>query len=174
MTTDSLGNPVTLAHADSLPALNDFVEGLIASEARVADVLRAASHEEGPLLQAYCAALHMFAESREGPVNARPFIQQALASPLPGTPRERRFVAAVQAWVEGDTARAITLHQEQVREYPRDLVSLKLGHYHLFNQGNAAGMLRMALDARHAAADVPYFHGMLAFAWGTMPLPEAG
>jgi hypothetical protein len=32
--TDSLGNTVTLQHAASLGAVNDFVEGFIASEAR--------------------------------------------------------------------------------------------------------------------------------------------
>jgi len=71
----------------------------------------------------------------------------------------------VAAWVHGDVPRAIALHEEQAREFPRDLASLKLGHYHLFNRGNAPAMLRMALAAQPAAADVPYFHGMLAFAW---------
>jgi hypothetical protein len=40
-----------------------------------------------------------------------------------------------------------------------------LGHYHLFNRGDAPAMLRLALAALPAAADVPYLHGMLAFAW---------
>ena len=57
--------------------------------------------------------------------------------------------------------RAIALHEEQAREYPRDLASLKLGHYHLFNRGDSPGMLRMALAALPAAGDVPYLHGML-------------
>jgi len=76
-----------------------------------------------------------------------------------------RFVHAVKAWAEGDVARAIALHHEQAREHPRDLASLKLGHYHLFNQGDSPGMLKMALAALKAAGDVPYLHGMAAFAW---------
>jgi tetratricopeptide (TPR) repeat protein len=164
MSTDALGNAVTLDDAASLGALNDFVEGFIASEARVADVLQA-QHDASPLLQAYCAALHMFAESPQGPANARPFLERALAGQARVTPREARFIAAVAAWVEGDVTQAIRLHEEQAREHPRDLASLKLGHYHLFNRGDAPGMLRLALAAGDAAADVPYFHGMLAFAW---------
>ncbi|NEN39713.1 tetratricopeptide repeat protein, partial [Escherichia coli] len=79
--------------------------------------------------------------------------------------RERRFIHAVQAWVDGDVACAVSLHEEQAREHPRDLASLKLGQYHLFNRGDSPGMLRLALAALPAAGDVPYLHGMAAFAW---------
>jgi hypothetical protein len=74
--------------------------------------------------------------------------------------------------VEGDIPLAVALHEEQAREYPRDLASLKLGHYHLFNLGDSPGMLRTALAALPAAGDVPYLHGMLAFAWEQCHLLE--
>ena len=164
MWTDALGNPVTLQDGASLAALNDFVEGFIASEARAADILRA-QHDPAAIVQAYCAALHMFAETGDAAESARPFIQRAQAGAPRATPREQRFVAAVAAWVEGDLDRATALHEEQAREHPRDLASLKLGQYHLFNRGDSPGMLRIALQALPAAADVPYLHGMLAFAW---------
>src|SRR3954469_4008724 len=100
MSTDSLGNAVTLDSASSLPALNDFVEGFIASEARAVNILGAAAHDASPIVQAYTAAVHMFAESRDASANARPFIGAALANASRATPREQRFVSAVQAWVE--------------------------------------------------------------------------
>ncbi|MCJ0765305.1 tetratricopeptide repeat protein [Variovorax terrae] len=162
---DALGNPLAVSDPASVAAVNDFVEGFIACEARAVNVLPAAQHDDGPIVQAYAAALHMFAESREGPGNARPFIERALASPLAASEREQRFVRAVQAWIDGDINLAIRLHEEQAREHPRDLASLKLGQYHLFNQGDSPGMLRLALAALPAAADVPYLHGMAAFAW---------
>jgi hypothetical protein len=164
MWTDTLGNEVTLDHGAALAPLNDFVEGFIASEARAVNVL-AAADDPSPIVQAGIAAVHMFAESREAPANARPFMDRALAGAGRTTPREQRFIAAVAAWVAGDVPRAIRLHEEQAREHPRDLVSLKLGQYHLFNRGDSAGMLRMALATVAAAGDVPYLHGMLAFAW---------
>jgi tetratricopeptide (TPR) repeat protein len=163
-TQDSLGNPVTLQDAGSLALVDDFVEGFIASEARAANVLQLAERDAAPIAQAYVAALHMFAESPDAAEKARPFIERAVASPIAATPRERRFVAGIAAWVAGDFAQAIALHEAQAREFPRDLVSLKLGHYHLFNVGDSPGMLRMALAARPHADDVSYFHGMLAFA----------
>ncbi|MGE4243878.1 tetratricopeptide repeat protein [Ramlibacter sp.] len=162
---DGLGNPVTLEHAASLERLDDFVMGFIASEARAADILQLDGRERGPLVLTCLAALHMFAETPDARTNARPFIERALASPLKPTPREGRFIAAVAAWVAGDMPRALALHEEQAREFPRDLVSLKLAHYHLFNAGDSPGMLRLALAALPTAGDVPYLHGMLAFAW---------
>ena len=163
-TTDSLGNPVTLHDTGSLAALNDFVEGFIACEARAVNVLNVAA-DTSPIVQACCAALHMFAESADAPRNARPFIDQALAHAPKASEREQRFVAAVAAWVDGDLPRAIALHEEQARQHPRDLASLKLGQYHLFNRGDSPGMLRLALLAVPVAGDVPYLHGMLAFGW---------
>ena len=165
MTSDCLGNPLTLEHAQSLGPVNDFVEGLLACEARVVNVLGSAGSDASAYLQACCAALHMFAESRQASANARPFIDAALASPIPARPRERRFVQAVKAWVDGDIAQTICLLSEQVREHPRDLAALKLAHYHLFNCGDSPGMLRLSLAAMPAASDVAWQHGMAAFAW---------
>lgn len=164
MSTDALGQPVTLDDPGSLGALNDFVEGFIACEARAVNVL-AAAQDPSPVVQACCAAVHMFAESAQAPANARPFIDKARAGAARATPRERNFIEAVGAWVDGDMERTIALHEQHAREYPRDVTALKLGQYHLFNRGNSPGMLRIALPARDAAADVPYLHGMLAFAW---------
>ncbi|MES2972145.1 MAG: tetratricopeptide repeat protein [Pseudomonadota bacterium] len=165
MSRDALGNALSLAGSASLPAVNDFILGFIACEARAVNILAVAGSDASPIVQAYTAALHMFAESRDGPANALPFIKQALSSPIKASEREMRFAHAVKAWVDGDIAQAIRLHEEQAREHPRDLASLKLGHYHLFNQGNSPGMLKMALAALPAAGDVPYLHGMAAFAW---------
>lgn len=161
---DSLGNAVTLQDGASLAAVDDFVQGFIACEARAVNVL-AASDDPSATVQACCAALHMFAESADAPRNARPFIERAVAHAPRATAREQRFVAAVAAWVDGDLLRAISLHEEQAREHPRDLASVKLGQYHLFNRGDAPGMLRLALQAAPAAVDVPHLHGMLAFGY---------
>lgn len=160
--TDLLGNPVTLDDPASLAAVDDFVGGFIGCEARAANVLQAAE-DTSPLVQACCAALHMFAESREGAPNARPFIARAQASASRATEREQRFIAAVAAWIDGDIDGAIALHEEQAQAHPRDLVSVKLGQYHCFNRGDGPGMLRLALAALPQAADVPYLHGMVAF-----------
>jgi hypothetical protein len=165
MSTDILGNGVTLLDEGSTGAVNDFVEGFLASEARAVNVLAAAQRDESPLVQAYAAAVHMFAETPGAPLNARPFLERAKSRANKASPREQRFIAAIDAWAQGDIRRAIALHEEQAREFPRDLPSLKLGQYHLFNAGDSDGMLRIAQIAERDAADVPFFHGMLAFGY---------
>ncbi|MEJ8848935.1 tetratricopeptide repeat protein [Variovorax rhizosphaerae] len=164
MHTDSLGNPVSVSDAASVRAVDDFVMGFISCEARAVNVLSVAQ-DTSPIVQAYCAALHMFAESRDAVGHARPFIARAQSGVTRATPRERRFIAAVAAWVAGDIAQAIRLHEEQAREFPRDLASLKLGQYHCFNVGDCPGMLRIALATLQSSADVPYVHGMAAFGY---------
>ncbi|MFZ4286868.1 tetratricopeptide repeat protein [Variovorax sp. HJSM1_2] len=165
MLRDALGNPVSLHHADSLAPLDDFVMGFIASEARAVNLLATAAHDHSAIVQAYAAALHMFAETGSAPANARPYLQRAQQHSHDATSREQRFVQAVAAWVHGDVPSSLRLLQEQVAQHPRDLVALKLGQYHAFNLGDAPAMLRLALAAAPHAADVPYLHGMLAFAW---------
>jgi len=172
MAFDSLGNQVHLDDPASIGPMNDFVEGFIACEARVTRILQVAALDQSPLVQASCAALHMFAESADAPANAVPFIATALRNVHLVSTREQGFVAAVAAWVQGDVGRAIALHQQQAAQFPRDLVSLKLGQYHLFNRGEAAGMLRLALTALPHASDVPHLHGMLAFGWEQCHLLE--
>lgn len=162
---DGLGNPLSLTDPVSLRLVDDFVMGFVACEARAASLALAAHEDDDPYLLACQAALQMFAESRAAAASARPFIERAQARAARATPRERRFIAAVAAWVAGDPHTAIRLHEEQAREFPRDLVSVKLGQYHCFNLGDGPGMLRLALAALPQAADLPWLHGMLAFGY---------
>ena len=164
MASDTLGNPVSLEHADSLCALNDFVDGFLRCEARAVNILDVAHSDGSAIIQACCAALHMFAESAPATANAAPFIDRARTSAAAASAREQGFVNCVAAWVQGDMAHATQLHERHQRLFPRDLVALKLGQYHFFNQGDSPGMLRLALHALPHADDVAQMHAMAAFA----------
>ena len=135
-THDAFGLPLTLAHASSAPAADDFTSGFVACEARVVNVLQAAGRDDSVFVQAAAAAIHLFAESRDAAAAARPFALRALASPLPASGRERRFARIVAAWGENDLPLALRLLGEQLAAHPRDLVALKLAHYLLFNLGD--------------------------------------
>ncbi len=50
-------------------------------------------------------------------------------------------------------------------EFPRDLAMVKMHQYFEFNRGNSPEMLRVALKVEAANAEVPYMHGMTAFAY---------
>ena len=163
MRHDLLGNEIHVADAASVAAVDDFVGGFIASEARIVNVLAAAEHDDSVIVQTCAAVLHLFSESPAGPVNARPHLARAAASKIEASDREWRFARAVQAWCDDDIGNAIERLEALLRDHPRDLASLKLVQGFHFNLGDARSMLRVALGSQAAAADVPYLHGMTAF-----------
>ncbi|MGF6214041.1 tetratricopeptide repeat protein [Comamonas sp. 4034] len=161
---DLYGNPVS-CDAAALPYLNDFAEGFAACEMRVLRLLEIAGQDDSPLVQIWSAALHLFAEDAQAASNARPFLQRARAMQPQANAREMLWLTAIEAWADGDTPLAAAQLEALVQRHPRDLAALKLAHYHAFNLGDSPAMLRMAFTAQPHCADVPYFHGMLAFAY---------
>ena len=161
---DILGNPVSTGESAILAGIDDFVGGFLSYENRAAGILKtAAAAPDSALANAYAGALFMLLESPEGPVRARPFLERAQAATAANA-REKAFTAFLRAWLEDDVPAALTLSAAIVEEWPRDLVAVKLNQYLVFGHGDAAGMLRIALKAAPASADVPQMHGMLAFA----------
>jgi len=166
MWTDSLGNPVTCADAATLAAIDEFVLGLLSYETRAQHVLAAADRDSDCVLASvYAGYLWMLLEAREAVAGATPYLAVAERGLATATPRERLNVALLRAWVGGDLAGALGLCDRISDEFPRDLVVVKLHQYFEFNRGNFPQMLRIALKAVAAAADVAYVHGMAAFAY---------
>lgn len=163
--TDFLGNPVTPDDASSVAAIDAFTQGFLACELRVLDILPAAQHDHSAIVQTLAGMLHLFAEDPTGAPNAQPYLQRARAAADRASPREQRLLAAVQAWADGHMPQALALHAEQAAQHPRDLASVKLGQYHHFNLGDARGMHHLAQAVLPHAGDVPWLHGMAAFAW---------
>lgn len=159
--SDYLGNPVS-GDDDALGAVDEFVAGFIGYETRAANVVRnAAARPDHGLLNLDAGILFMLLESPQGPVRARPFLERALASSL--NERERRTAEFLAAWICGDIPAAELLGQAIARDWPRDLVMVKLCQYLAFNRGDFAAMLRIALSSLPAAEDVAQMHGMAAF-----------
>ncbi len=166
MSTDALGNPVTLELGSvALPALDDFVQGFIASEARAVNVLSAAD-DPSPIVQASVAAVHMFAESaaasgectalhRQGARGRR--TARRLASSVSSTPSPPGSMATCRARSACTRNRRASTRAT----WPRS----SWGSTTCSTAASPPAMLRLALAALPAAGDVPYLHGMLAFGW---------
>ena len=162
---DPFGNAFLVQHEASAAALNDFVEGFLGYTPRILAVLAAAEHDASLIVQTCAAVLWMFSESPAGPPKARAHLQRAADAALPANERERLFNHAVQQWLSNDLAAMLISHEQLARQYPRDLASLKLGQVHAFNLGDCPTMLRLALHAAPASADVAWLHGLLAFGY---------
>lgn len=170
---DAFGNPVHLHDAASQGPLLDFSEGMLACEARAGQLVACAEHESAPLVQAYAAVLRLLEQTPEGRRAAQGHLARATVL-WAETPREALFIATVQAWADGRSTDTGRLWVQLLAEHPRDLVALKLAQSHFFNLGQSPQMLRISLPSLSHAAEVPYLHGLLAFAYEQCHLlPEA-
>jgi tetratricopeptide (TPR) repeat protein len=107
----------------------------------------------------------MLLEAPEGARHAAKYLGAAERAAPHSTRREQLNTAMLRAWVDDDMARTLRLCDQISDEFPRDLVIVKTHQYFEFNRGNAAEMLRVALKAASQSGDVPYMHGMTAFAY---------
>lgn len=164
MNVDCLGNPVTDTAPALVGALDDFIQGFVAYQTRAVTILGLIDqHPASCLGNTYAGFLWMFLEAPEAPARAAPYLARALAAP--GTAREKAAAQVLASWVAGDIPQTIRHCEAIARAHPTDLAILKLGQYHLFNLGDAAGMLRMALHALPAGQTTPHVHGMIAFGY---------
>jgi len=166
MQRDYLGNPVTGQDDGTLRAIDDFIEGFLAYETRAESILEAASADpESAIANAYAGFLWMLLEAPEAAERAAPFVAAAERAAANATRREQLNVAILRAWVADDVPLALRLCEQVSSDFPRDLATVKIHQYFEFNRGNPPAMLRVALKVKTAAADVPYVHGMAAFAY---------
>ncbi|MEP6548481.1 MAG: tetratricopeptide repeat protein [Gammaproteobacteria bacterium] len=166
MQRDYLSNPVGAQRDATLRAIDDFIEGFLAYETRAEGILAAADADSGSCLaNAYAGILWMLLEAPEAPCRAGKYLSAAQAAAPRATLREQLNTAVLAAWVRDDVAEALRLCDRVSTEFPRDLAIVKLHQYFEFNRGNAPEMLRVALKVAAANADVPYMHGMTAFAY---------
>lgn len=160
---DLYGLPVTCENEATRQGIDDFVHGFISFQTKAVNVIEAAKADpENGLANAYAAILFMLLEAPAAPNLAAPFLANAQkAKGL--TAREAAAVEAAHLFVTGKIPKLIELCEATVTAYPRDMVMLKLGQYHMFNIGDFPAMLRIAQKAQPEAADIAYAHGMLAF-----------
>ena len=166
MQLDILGNPVTAAREAALRGVNDFVEGYLAYETRAENILAAAdAAPECNLANVYAGLLWMFLEAPDAALRASQYLAAAELTAPAATRREQLNTALLRAWVADDMPQTLRLCEQLGDEFPRDLVAVKTHQYFEFNRGNSPAMLRAALKVLDRNADIPYIHGMTAFAY---------
>jgi hypothetical protein len=166
MQCDYLGNPLTGQRDTTLRGINDFIEGYLAYETRAERILDAADQDpDSCMANVYAGFLWMLLEAPAAARRASKYLRAAERAAAQCHRREQLNVAALRAWVDNDLALTVRLCDQVSDEFPRDLVIVKTHQYFEFNRGHAPEMLRVALKVGAANADVPYAHGMTAFAY---------
>ena len=175
MQTDVLGNPVSAMEPATLRAIDDFVEGFLAYETRAEGIVAAADAAPACCLaNIYAGLLWMFLEAPGAAERAAPYLAAAARSSAHATERERLNLALLRAWMADDHPACLRVCERVSDEFPRDLVVVKIHQYFEFNRGGSPQMLRVVLKVSKHNGDVPYLHGMTAFAYEQCHLlPEA-
>lgn len=162
--TDHWGNAITDREPETAQAIRDFSHGLIAFDRKAGGIIKAAKRDRGSALaNAYAAILMMWLERADSPALAAPFLQAAEAAARGATERERRTVDLARKWAGGDIPAVIAAGKEILDLWPSDLVTVKIRQTHMFDLGDAPGMLHSARYGAKAFPDEPGALGMLAF-----------
>ncbi|HMK87441.1 MAG TPA: tetratricopeptide repeat protein [Steroidobacteraceae bacterium] len=166
MVQDYLGNVVTGAGPATLGAVDDFIGGFLAYQTRAEGIARAADQNAHCCIaNVYAGLLWMMLEAPEAPLRAAKYLAAAEHSAPQATRREQLNAAVLRAWIDDDLTLAGALCRQASDEFPRDLAMVKLEQYFEFNRGDAPAMLKAALKVLERNADIPYMHGMAAFAY---------
>ncbi|MCF6302865.1 MAG: tetratricopeptide repeat protein [Devosiaceae bacterium] len=173
MSQDYLGNVVTGADAGTLAGINDFIGGFLGYQKRAVNVLAAADADpQNVLASVYAGFIWMFLEASEAPKKAARYLAQAQGGVHLVTEREQMLVEVLQKWIVNDIPGALAVGEAIARNFPNDLLNVKLHKYFNFNLGNSSGMLRIVkmVEAHHQ--DNANYYGMEAFCYEQCHLLE--
>jgi tetratricopeptide (TPR) repeat protein len=160
---DGQGLEVANAGTEEIAALDFLNEEWLRYGNRLSEFIAAADrNERTPMLQLMAACLALSMDSPDGETAGKRYLDRAVK--LPGAnARESAWIAAVDAWMQRDIDRALALHLDMATEWPRDLMSVKIGQLHAFNSGNAEMLLEIADRVMPFNQSNHYVWGMRAF-----------
>lgn len=164
MLRDSQGLDVTTDSAEAIAIVNDYMNQSLGYGNDALAILNAIEADPRcAIAHAYAATVYLSHESSESRQKALPYLNAAKRYKDRANEREQLYISAIEAWWIGAIERAIAYHEEIARKYPRDLLSVQMGQYHYFYQGNKQGLLQIAEKVLPANPENHYLHGMLAF-----------
>ena len=165
MTYDTLGNSISATDARTVDGINAFVSGYLGYDLKLAAILETADQTPDCLANVYAGLLWMLSETGDVPIQARGYLERAAKSMEYALPREKILFELLTAWINNQPTNIIKQTDRILAQWPRDLVTLKIRHYHDFIHGRFEDMLKTAQHCEPAASDLAALHGMLAFSY---------
>ena len=164
MARDGQGLEVSNANTDAIAAVDFLNEQWLGFGNRMAEFIAAADKEEDcSMLPLLAASLMLSMNSAEGFEAAGRYLGRARAMSAGANAREMAWIAATEAWIAGDIPAAQKIHEDMAMQWPRDLLSAKIGQLHAFGLGDAEGILRIGERIVPANPDNHYVWAMHAF-----------
>jgi hypothetical protein len=161
---DGQGLEVSNADANAIEALDFLNEEWLRFGNRLDRFIAAADKESRCAMLPLMAANLVFSmNSTDGHAAGLRYLSRARVVAKDGNARERAWLAATEAWAAGNGCAAQKIHEDMASEWPRDLLSAKLGQLHAFNRGDAEGLLRIGERIMPANTENHYVWAMHAF-----------
>ncbi len=149
----------------AVEAIDHFQGELLRYGAEAGAVLKIREMDPGfALAHALAAAIELFTMTPAGFVAAAGPLAVARSLARLAPEREQMLVEAIHHWSQNRIETALSLHLAIAERWPRDLVSARIGQYHLLNRGEFARMRHLTGQLLSANSDVPAVLGMHAFA----------
>ncbi|MDB5413896.1 MAG: tetratricopeptide repeat protein [Rubritepida sp.] len=164
MVHDAQGNRASFASDEAGIAYDHVIEGFLKYRADAPLRLKALLKLDGeaPLPHLLKAAFAMLAYKAAHVPAARAALDQA-RSLGGGNLREQMHLAALDAWSAGAQDRAISVWENLLAEYPRDILAFRLHHFAAFWMGKTPQMMASVENAfPHWDSDTPGYGSMLA------------
>jgi tetratricopeptide (TPR) repeat protein len=162
---DARGLEVSGASGETIAVIDRFTDDFMGVRDAAGDILAVAEKSEGcALIQAYAAALYLYAQTESAAATARSLLVRARATWVHMTPRERLFVLALEAWTARDHARAIALLEALAVDWPADIIAAKIAEFLLFEAPDFPRHLRFMESVAPAQGERASFLAMHAFA----------
>ncbi|MBK1657411.1 tetratricopeptide repeat protein [Paracraurococcus ruber] len=143
MQQDAQGHPISTDSPQAARAFDHVIEGFLRyrfDTSQRQKALLAADAEFG-LAKALQAAFLLLGYKQAFIPMARDALASAARLTERATPREQAHVAALSAWAEGETGRALAVWEQILAEHPRDILAFRLHHFTAFWQGAPERML---------------------------------
>lgn len=158
---------VSNANGEAIAALDFLTNEWLAFGNRLPEFVAAADREERcALLPLLAANLVLSMYSDEGHRAAKQYLTRAKALARDGADandRERTWLAATEAWIDGDSDGVLDKLDHLTIHWPRDLLAGKLGQLHAFNRGDAQALLRFGTRLFDSGRDNRFVYAMYAF-----------
>ncbi len=166
---DARGLPLSTERADSLAAYEAALEALLGWNGGALEIIESALAADPNFVMGYALKAAMLVTAADEAVEPQLAWTLRAAERLReyANDRERRHLAAAQAWLDRDLVRAIASYGEILIDYPRDSLALRVAHTGDF-QLDQTKMLRdrVANVLPHWDESQPHFSyvlGMYAF-----------
>lgn len=159
---DALGNQVTTSSNKIIHAINVFTTSLLQYNQDIGPLFEACKLEpENVLLNTHCAVLRMFSGDK---TKALQCLNKCKHQIDKCTEREKLYYNAVLHWCKGYVYKALEIHLEIAKKYPRDLCSLFLAFNQCIFLGDFDQMMKILDYVLPYNKQDPYVLGMYCFA----------